>query len=158
MCIRDRHKAFLYSVPDLRNPLRHSRTNIRTSGFFFHSCRMEASPLCRCHVLRCGLHSSGHRTEEHESDCGIPDPQPGILHLRPGRVDHPRSETKYKRNPWMRHYVCRNYPRPAATKTRRIIFPQLNRAVVLTITTAPFYYLNKITFLNTVSLFVRTHR
>ena len=81
---------------------------------------MEASPLCRCHVLRCWLHSSGHRTEEHESDCGIPDPQPGILHLRPGRMDHPRSETKYKRNHWMRHYVCRNYPRPAPAETERI--------------------------------------
>ena len=32
---------------------------------------MDANPLCRYYVLRCSLHPADHRTEEHESDCGI---------------------------------------------------------------------------------------
>ena len=75
---------------------------------------MDANPLCRYYVLRCSLHPADHRTEEHESDCGIPDPQPGILHLRPCRMGSPWTAVKCKRNPRMRDHVCRDHPRTAA--------------------------------------------
>ena len=78
---------------------------------------MDANPLRRYYVLRRSLHTADHRAKEHESDCCIPDPQPGILHLRPCRMGSPRTAVKYKRNPRMRNHVCSDHPCTASAET-----------------------------------------
>lgn len=88
------------------DPVCHPCPDPGTSPGFLYSGSMAAHPLCRCHVLRCCLYSAGHRSEEHEPHCGIPDPQYGVLHLRTCRMDHPWTAAKRKRNPWMCDHVC----------------------------------------------------
>ena len=104
------------SISDLRDPVCHPCPDPGTSPGFLYSGSMAAHPLCRCHVLRCCLYSAGHRSEEHEPHCGIPDPQYGVLHLRTCRMDHPWTAAKRKRNPWMCDHVCSYHPCPASSE------------------------------------------
>lgn len=57
-------------------------------------CSQSSDPLCRSYVLRSCLHPADRRSERHEPDRSLPDPQPGILHFRARRLADPWTKLK----------------------------------------------------------------